>query len=288
MRQIRPSIVGLVACVLALTTVSRVSAQTTSDGIAKVVAVSGDARYFVPGDSKPHELKNGMLLKQGTIIQTASGQNNYVDIVLNNSHAVAAPTATETEISHYQPKAEQDGIRIRPNSVLSIDKLTVTETGADTITDTELDLKAGSVLGTVKKLSPTSKYEVKIPNGVAGIRGTIYSLSADGILKVLTGSVVVAYVGNDGNVITQVVNAGEQFDMNTGILTPLAGPGIGDLVRDAVHFRTIFVNTGTTYVSPDHIIHYVSPTKGNGKGNHGNGNGNGGGNGTGNEGGGND
>jgi hypothetical protein len=264
MRQIRPLIVGLVACVFAFTTVSRVSAQTTSDGIAKVVAMPGDARYFVPGDSNPHPLKNGMILKPGTIIQTASGPNNYVDIVLNNSHAVAAPAATETEISHYQPKAEQDGIRIRPNSVLSIDKLTVTETGADTVTDTELDLKAGSILGTVKKLAPTSKYEVKIPNGVAGIRGTIYSLSTDGMLKVLTGSVMVAYVGNDGNVITQMVNAGEQFDMNTGILTPLAGPGIGDLVRDAVHFRTIFVNTGTTYVSPDHIIHYVSPTKGNG------------------------
>jgi len=57
--------------------------------------------------------------------------------------------------------------------VLSIDKLTVDQTGVDTISDTQLDLKAGSIFGTVKKLAVGSKYEVKIPNGVAGIRGTI-------------------------------------------------------------------------------------------------------------------
>ena len=261
MKQFRCLIVGLIACGVALVTSSPLSAQTTDEGIAKVIAKGGDARYFVAGDTTPHDVKVGMVLKPGTTIQTASGMGNYVDIVLNNSHAVTAPTPSPSEVAQWQPKAEQDGVRIYENTVLAIDKLTVTETGADTVTDTELDLKAGTILGTVKKLSPTSKYEVKIPNGVAGIRGTIYMLSADGILRVLTGSVVVAYVGPDGNVVTQVVNAGQQFDMNTGLITPLSGPGIGRWLRDAMDFRK-FVNQPTTFVTPDHRIFYVSPVHG--------------------------
>ena len=55
------------------------------------------------------------------------------------------------------------------NSALGIDKLTSMDTGSDSVTETQLDLKAGHIMGSVKKLSAASKYEVKIPNGVAGI-----------------------------------------------------------------------------------------------------------------------
>jgi hypothetical protein len=275
MKQIRPFVIGLVLSVLAIAFVGNASAQTTTDGIAKVVKISGDARYFLAGDSTPHVLKNGMILKSGTTIQTASGLNNYVDIVLNDSHAGAPPSATPTDISHYQPKAEQDGIRIFENTVLLVDKLTVTKTGADIVTDTELDLKAGSILGTVKKLTPTSKYEVKIPNGVAGIRGTVYFISANGILRVLSGAVVIAYVGPDGNVVTQVVNAGEQFDTNTGLVTPINGETLLGDIHAAWDFH-IFINEPTTFIAPDHRIYYVSPGKGHGHG-HGQGGGGGGG-----------
>lgn len=261
MREIRPFIVGLVGCLLAVASVNHVSAQSTTDGIVKVVGKGGAAQYFLPGDSKPHPLKVGMIIKPGTTIQTATGMGNYVDLVLNNSHATEAPEASPSEIAHYTPKAEQDGIRIKENSVLVIDKLTITQTGADTVTDTELDLKAGTILGTVKKLSPTSKYEVKIPNGVAGIRGTIYELSASGILRVLSGSVVVAYVGPDGNVVTQVVSAGQQFDLNTGLVTQISASELGLLIRQSMFFR-IFFNQPTTYIAPDHRIYYISTGKG--------------------------
>lgn len=275
MRKIRPFIVGVVGCFLALATANHVSAQTT-DGSAKVVAVSGDARYFTSGDPTPHPVKVGMAVKPGMTIQTATGARNYVDLILNNTQAQEAPTASPSEIAHYTPKAEQDGIRIYENSVLEVDKLTVTQTGADTVTDTELDLKAGKILGTVKKLAPTSKYEVKIPNGVAGIRGTIYVLSANGILSVLTGSVVVAYVGPDGNVITQVVNAGQQFDLNTGLITTISSEGIGQIIRDAIIFRTFIGDQPTTYIAPDHRIYFISTGQGgNGQGQNQGGNGQG-------------
>jgi len=259
MRQIRTFVIVLVSCVLAFASANYVSAQsTTSDGIAKVVKISGDARYFIAGDSTPHNLKEGMILKSGTTIQTAAGEGNYVDLVLNNAQAVAPPEPSPSAIAHYQPKAEQDGVRVFENSVLSVDKLTVTTTGADMVTDTELDLKAGSVLGTVKKLSPSSKYEVKIPNGVAGIRGTIYYLKSSGIIRVLSGSVVVAYVGPGGNVITQVVNAGEQFDINTGLVTPISAQDMVYLSKNALGLRIVFIQP-ITFITPDHRVYFVSP-----------------------------
>jgi hypothetical protein len=262
MRQIRTFAIGLASCILAITGANQVFAQSTTDGIAKVVAVSGNARYFVAGDSTPHAVKVGMVLKPGITIQTASGALNYVDLILNNAHAVAPPSPSPSDIAHYQPKAEQDGIRIFENTVLSVDKLSVTPTGADTVTDTELDLKAGSILGTVKKLAPASKYEVKIPNGVAGIRGTIYYLSASGILRVLTGSVVMAYVGPGGNVITQVVNGGEQFDINTGLVTPISTPDLAIIIRGALGFVHPITIQTINYIAPDHRIFFVSPTHG--------------------------
>ena len=116
----------------------------------------------------------------------------------------------------YAPTAEQNMVRIWENTLLGIDKLTATETGADVVTETQLDLKAGHIFGMVKKMSAASKYEVKIPNGVAGIRGTVYDISAEGVVKVLSGSVVLAYVGPDGTTQTQVI-------MGLQSLTPAPG-----------------------------------------------------------------
>jgi hypothetical protein len=262
MRQIRTFVIGIVS-VVTFACVSA-SAQST-DGIAKVVAKMGDARYFVAGDSTPHDVKVGMILKPGVTIQTASGAGNYVDLVLNNASASAQATPSPSDIAHWQPKADQDGIRVFENTILAVDKLSRTSTGADMVTDTEMDLKAGSILGTVKKLSPSSKYEVKIPNGVAGIRGTIYFLSASGILRVVAGSVVVAYVGPGGNVITQLVNAGEQFDTNTGLVTPIDVNTRLMLIRVAAFFHTFFVQP-ITFIAPDQRVFFVSPTRGGGGG----------------------
>jgi len=67
-----------------------------------------------------------------------------------------------------------DVIRVTSDTVLAIDKLSSVNTGADKVTETELDLRSGKIFGAVKKQSAASRFEVKIPNGVAGIRGTIF------------------------------------------------------------------------------------------------------------------
>lgn len=262
MRPIRLLVLGLIACGLTFFA-TNLSAQSTDQGIAKVVAIKGDARFKTVATADWQTLKVGMVLKPGAIVQTATGIGNYVDLVLNNSHAVAAPEATPSEMASYTPKAEQDGIRVYENTVLAIDKLAITHTGADDVTDTQLDLKAGKILGTVKKLSAASKYEVKIPNGVAGIRGTIYFLSADGVLSVLSGQVVLAVVGSDGNVTTQVVGAGQQYDSRTGQISPIGPNALGTYIHDAMFFRLLGRPPGPPPTTPPPWVHPISPTHGN-------------------------
>src|SRR2546430_265632 len=88
--------------------------------------------------------------------------------------------------------------------------------GEDAVIETQLDLKSGRILGIIKKMAHDSKYEIKTPNGVAGIRGTEYDITATSVVRVITGSLVVVYVKNDGTVVTQVVNAGEMFVPSEG------------------------------------------------------------------------
>jgi hypothetical protein len=273
MKRIHPLIGGLVACSIALAMTTSLSAQNVQQGVVKVVNIKGSARYLYGANATWQPLKTGALLKPGAIIQTASG--SYVDIVLNNPNAAGIPLSAMTEMASmssssssgpssniaYQPKAEQDAVRIFENTVLGIDKLTVDQTGADTVTETQLDLKAGSIFGTVKKLSAASKYEVKIPNGVAGIRGTIYFLSADGVFRVLDGSAVLAYVGSNGTVITQVVTAGQQFDARTGKMSAAPGVTLNEMQRLA---RVFVLAQPMNYLmlAPDYTLHVVSPTRG--------------------------
>jgi len=186
--------------------VSTLAAQTAEQGVATVVRLKGAARYAT-GSKAGQLLKVGDTIQPGSVIQTAD--KSRVDLVLGEAASAASQRGTPGagEGLSYQPTVEQNVIRLWENTLLGIDKLTMTQTGADQVSDTQLDLKAGHIFGMVKKMSAASKYEVKIPNGVAGIRGTVYDISAEGVVKVLSGSVVLAYVGPDGTVVTQVIMA---------------------------------------------------------------------------------
>jgi hypothetical protein len=217
MKRTRSLLNMLVAGGVALALVSTLAAQTANQSAAKVVRIKGAARY-VGGSNAGQLLKVGDLVKPGSVIQTAD--KSRVDFALGDGSAPAASGAAGG-LGSYQPTVEQNVVRMWENTVLGIDKLNVTQTGADEVTDTQLDLKAGHIFGMVKKMSAASKYEVKIPIGVAGIRGTVYDISAEGIVKVLSGSVVLAYVAKDGTVATQVINGNQMFDAPQNVLKPL-------------------------------------------------------------------
>lgn len=217
MKETRSIFHRLLACGVALAMVSTLAAQTVNQGVAKVVRLKGAARYAT-GSNAGKLLKVGDVIQPGSVIQTA--EKSRVDLVLGEgSTPVARPVPGD--MLSYHPTVEQNVVRMWENTLLGIDKLTTTQTGADEVTDTQLDLKAGHIFGMVKKMSAASKYEVKIPNGVAGIRGTVYDISAEGIVKVLSGSIVLAYVGADGAVLTQVVMGLQEFDAPTNTLKPL-------------------------------------------------------------------
>jgi len=258
MKTIQRLIQGLVAGGLALAVVSSASAQTVQV-TAKVVRIGGKHNARISTDNRNWQpLKLGALVGAGATIQT--DKDSYVDLVLGHGDAPVAGGGGGGRAS-YQAAPEQNTIRIKQDSALAFDKMTSTQTGADVVTETQLDLQRGKILGNVKKMSAASRYEIKIPNGVAGIRGTSYEITVEGVIRVLEGSLVVAYPGPDGTIQTQVVVGGQQFDIRTGAITPI--PAV-DLHGLDLEIKSTFVEAVTTTVSfvPDHTILFISPTQG--------------------------
>ena len=257
MKETRGLLSRLIVCGVALAMVSTLAAQTANETVAKVIRIKGAVRYKI-GNNDWLPLKGGDIVKPGTVIQTAAGA--FVDFALGSGSIppVARP-AMPGEGLGFQPSADQNLVRLWGNTLLSIDKLTSTQTGADEVTETQLDLKAGHVFGMVKKMSAGSKYEVKIPNGVAGIRGTVYDITAEGVVRVLSGSCVVAYVGANGAVVTQVIMGGQEFDTRTGILMQMP-PSEVDALKDLLKQVPAGFTSAPTLFTPDRTtIIYVSP-----------------------------
>jgi len=160
MKQTRTFLSSLLAGAVALAMASSLTAETVGDGSATVVRVQGPARYTV-GNNVWQPLKVGAVLRPGTIVQTSTQKGSYVDLVLgdgNGNAPLAQPAVYKPYIPNsmstsmaYQPIAEQNVVRVWENSALGIDKLGAQQTGAERVTDTQLDLKTGHITGSVKK-----------------------------------------------------------------------------------------------------------------------------------------
>jgi len=210
------------------------SAQAAEVGKAVVRSVRGHAQYSEGGSWT--ELKVGQSLKPGAVVRTAN--DSHVDLFMDQNGPV---------------------VRLAENTTLGIDKLNFEATGIDTVIETQLDLKSGRIIGIVNKMAATSKYEIKTPNGVAGIRGTEYVVAATGEVYVLSGSVVVVYVRSDGTVVTQVLNAGEMFIPSTGKVEPIPADMLAQLVSEVNALRGPAV---AAVEVEEPIVIFVSPTLG--------------------------
>jgi hypothetical protein len=256
MKQTRKMLNWLVGAGVVLAMVTSLTAQTVQERTGQVVRLKGAAQYST--DLKNwHPVKVGTKIKSGDIIQTAA--DSYADIVLGEIGRTP-PRAIIEGTSAYQPQVEQDVVRVMEDSVLAFDKLTVMKTGADEVLKTHLDLRAGKIFGWVKKMSAESRYEIKLPNGVAGVRGTTYSISAVGIVEVYSGSVSISRTGPDGTPMLNPdgtpmrmeVNAGYQFDLRTWLLSPLP-PNKTSPSRPASG------TMGAVEFTADQTTYYVSP-----------------------------
>ena len=273
-------------CGFVLTLAAGAAAQSTQPGVVTAIRIVGDARYSL-GDGKWHPLVAGKMLAAGAVIQT--GHDTTVDIILGRKTPMlelgkrkynALPDkislAVDTKVRgyvSYRPLAEQNAVRMTGDSVLAIDKLTVSDTGVDTVGDTELDLRQGGIYCSVKKLSGASQYLIKIPNGIAGVRGTMFYIDTAGRCIVYKNSVVLSITGPDGNPITVVVGEGYQFDpgnLGNGQPGPLPlgvsplPPGLGaELGRIFDALRTLyFPEYGQVNFIFDWTQLYISPTTG--------------------------
>ena len=218
----------LIAAFCAAVTVSASAEQNTKQGYATAVRVQGNVTYSLGAGQSEHPLVAGRFLPPGSIVFTH--ENGVADLVLGK--AIDLPQAKwapeRISLSHdspvrgyvtYKPSADQNAIRLTPNSTLAVDKLTIVDTGADTVSDTELDLKKGKIYASVRKLSGASQYIVKLPTGVAGVRGTLFSISVDGAVACFEstgGGVILALTLANGNTQTFVVGPGQLLDPATG------------------------------------------------------------------------
>jgi len=194
----------LFACITTLILVSLTAdlqAQTMKQGEAKVRQIKGKASYSVDGGAMV-PLRVGTVLRAGSTIQTMP--ESIVDLDLGVNGPV---------------------VRVTPSTTLGLDKLTRAGTGMDSVVETQLNVQNGTIIGNVKKLARASKYEIKTPNGVAGIRGTDYVVTVkkkpDGTFEVtftdITGTLVVVALVN-GQPQTVVLNAGESWTPGSDVI----------------------------------------------------------------------
>lgn len=195
MKYIGSTFTKLTAFSVALAATLAVSVQAQpQQGTATVRAIKGSAEYLEGGAWQ--KLAVGKVLNPGTTIRTLS--ESQVDLYLKDNGPV---------------------IHVTADTLLGLDKLVFENTGADTVIETRLDLKNGRIQGSVKKTAATSVYEVKIPTGIVGIRGTDYDISTAGRVYVTDGSVLVHYTDTTtGTTTDYTVNAGQVFVAGRGVL----------------------------------------------------------------------
>lgn len=215
------------------------SAQPAKPGYATVIRVKGVASYSLDGGAHKYPLMAGKFLEPGSTIYT--GDDGVVDVILGKSLDLPQATWKPERISlaadspvrglvGYKSSAEQNVVRVLASTTLVIDKLTTTSSGADTVSDTELDLKQGSIYASVKKLSPAAQYLVKTPTGIAGVRGTQFTiaLNPDGTIKDVSvyktlhdEGLVLALTSAVGTTETFLIRDGEMWRPGMSAPTPI-------------------------------------------------------------------
>jgi hypothetical protein len=214
-------------------------------------------------------IKTGDVLRPGTVIQTSADDGSYVDLLLEDRKAAAPqpvtyrpsiPDSRATAGASFQPTSEQNVVRIWGDSALGIDRLIAMETGADLVTETQLDLKRGRVSGSVKKLSAASKFDIKLPNGMAEVRGTLFDIQAVGIVRVYIGSLVVAWVDpKTQKVTTQIVMGGQLYDAPSNHVSLLSTESMEEFQQLSLRLMEVQTAPSLMPVASDYTVIGMSP-----------------------------
>jgi len=229
----------LVACGVGLAAIFAVCSAQAATGKAVVRTVKGTASYAEQG-GEWRTLKTGQALTPGATVKT--GVDGTVDLYLGDNGP---------------------DVHLFDSTTLGLDRLNIESTGTDPVVETQLNLTAGTIRGYVKKMAAASKYEVKTPSAVIGVRGTKYQISANGKVVVIDGSTVVVYINPvTQQMSTHTVGAGQTFEppinpgapgatptirpTRDGDIIPVTGGGGGELVP------VVVVPQPEPFVSPVH------------------------------------
>jgi len=212
-----------------------------------VSAVQGGAEYSTDHHSW-NRLEPGLILGPGAELRTSF--NATADLVLK--HCGTA-------------------LRLLPKSHLTLTRLEETFTGEEIITRTRLDLRSGGIVGSQRKLSRTSTFDISTPTATATIRGTEYVVRADGAVSCLEGAVSVKYItSGHGPPLTVNVPSGFSFDPATGQVVTTTPAYLHNLIAhvNAVrnNARVFKVGKARVVVKPEGKI---SPIGGDDDGDHG-------------------
>jgi len=209
-------------------------------GVVTVVRIQGTAQYSIDGGTTWIPALAGKSLQAGSLIR--SGDRSIIDILVGQNQADVNVRVLKTDASrnpapNILPQREVNMIRLRPNTTFGIDKLTVPDSDPTSVSGAEFNLKKGSIFASVRKVSPSSEYFIKIPNGVAAVRGTQFELSSDGSgssCSVVNGTVWLSFTvtdangnpvnGPDGNPLPPVqisINPGQSFNLTGALISQL-------------------------------------------------------------------
>ncbi len=156
---------GAVSLALALALTARAQEAT-----AKVQRIAAGSAQCSEDGSTWQTLQAGAVLKQGTTIKTdASG---VVDLYLGKNGPL---------------------LRVAPDTTLKFNTLTCDKGAGETITDTELGLDNGKITGIVRKISGSSKFEIKTASTTCAIKGTKFDGSSRGQFAIKDGTAEVFY-----------------------------------------------------------------------------------------------
>lgn len=166
---------------------------------AQVQGVTGAASYKLPGQPEV-KIQPGTTIPAGATIQTAPGAS--VDVFLGRNTGV---------------------LRLAESTSLTIKTLQVTETGSETVTDTQLVLQKGEFFGHVNKQSPASTYQVTLPDGVVDLKQTRFQIVNRGTESVSD----TAGNGSAGNALQSTVRVimGQASFTHDGSSQQFNGPG---------------------------------------------------------------